>query len=84
MYNKFYGFSEKPFELTPNPRFLFLTPSHREALDSMIDGIKNRRGFISITGEVGIGKTTLIFTLLNSLNDKAKTTSGSLSSSVSS
>jgi general secretion pathway protein A len=72
MYNNFYGFSEKPFEVTPDPRFLFLTPSHREALDSMIDGIKNRRGFISITGEVGTGKTTLIFTLFNSLDEKAK------------
>jgi len=72
MYNKFYSFSEEPFEVTPNPRFLFLTPSHREALDSMINGIKNRRGFISITGEVGTGKTTLIFTLLSSLDEKTK------------
>lgn len=73
MYNKFYGFSEKPFELTPDPRFLYLTPSHREALDSMIDGIRNRKGFISITGEVGTGKTTLIHSLLNSLDEKVKT-----------
>jgi len=73
MYNKFYGFSEKPFEVTLNPRFLFLTPSHREALVSMIDGIKNRRGFISITGEAGTGKTDLIFALLKSLNEKVKT-----------
>ena len=73
MYNKFYGFSEKPFEVTPDPRFLYLTPSHREALNSMIDGIKNRRGFISITGEVGTGKTTLIHSLLNRLDEKVKT-----------
>jgi general secretion pathway protein A len=73
MYNEFYGFSEKPFEVTPDPRFLYLTPSHREALDSMIDGIKNRRGFISITGEAGTGKTTLIHSLLNSLGEKVKT-----------
>ncbi len=73
MYTKFYGFSEKPFELTPNPRFLYPTPSHREALDSMIDSIKNRKGLISITGEVGTGKTTLIHTLLNSLDEKVKT-----------
>ena len=73
MYNKFYGFSEKPFEVTPDPKFLYLTPSHREALNSMIDGIKNRRGFISITGEVGTGKTTLIHSLLNRLDEKVKT-----------
>lgn len=73
MYNKFYGFSEKPFELTPDPRFLYLTPSHREALDSMLHGIKNRKGFISITGEVGTGKTTLVHSLLKSLDEKVKT-----------
>ena len=73
MYKEFYGFSEKPFELTPDPSFLYLTPSHRKALDSMIDGIKNRKGFISITGEVGTGKTTLIYSLLNSLDEKVKT-----------
>jgi len=73
MYNEFYGFSEKPFELTPNPRFLFLSPSHREALTSMIDGIRERRGFISITGEVGTGKTTLVHSLLNSLDEKVRT-----------
>ena len=68
MYNKFYGFSEKPFEVTPDPRFLYLTSSHRRALDCMIDGIKNRRGFISVTGEPGTGKTTLVYSLLSSLN----------------
>jgi general secretion pathway protein A len=73
MYNQFYGLSEKPFELTPNPRFLFLTPSHREALDSINDGIKEQRGLISITGEVGTGKTTLVHSLLNRLDEKVKT-----------
>ncbi len=72
MYDEFYGFSEKPFEGTPDPRFLYLTRSHREALDSMIDGINNRSGFISITGEAGTGKTTLIYSLLNSLDEKVK------------
>ena len=67
MYNEFYGFSENPFELTPNPKFLYLTPSHKEALASLIDGIKNRRRFISFTGEGGIGKTILVYSLLNSL-----------------
>ena len=73
MYNEFYGFSEKPFEVTPDPRFLYLTSSHREALDTMIKGIKNRWGFICITGEVGTGKTTLIHSLLNRLDEKVKT-----------
>ena len=73
MYNEFYGFSEKPFELTPNPRFLYLTRSHREALASMTHGIKNRKGFISITGGVGTGKTILIHSLLDRLDQKVKT-----------
>ena len=75
MYNEFYGLSEKPFELTPDSRFLFLTPSHREIIASMIDGISNRSGFISVTGEVGTGKTTLIRFLLSKLEveEKVKT-----------
>ena len=75
MYNEFYGFSEKPFELLPDPRFLFLTPSHRETIASVIDGIRARRGFISITGEVGTGKTTLSRFLLAKLeaDEKVKT-----------
>ena len=73
MYNEFYGFSEKPFEITPDPKFLYLTSSHRKALDAMMEGIESRQGFISITGEVGTGKTTLIYSLLTSLNEKVKT-----------
>jgi general secretion pathway protein A len=72
MYNEFYGLSEKPFELTPNPGFLFLTPNHRETITSMMDGIRNRRGFIDVTGEVGTGKTTLIHFLLNKLEAEEK------------
>jgi general secretion pathway protein A len=75
MYNEFYGFSEKPFELLPDPRFLFLTPSHREIMASLIDGIRARKGFISITGEVGTGKTILSRFLLAKLEveEKVKT-----------
>ncbi|MCX6225110.1 MAG: AAA family ATPase, partial [Bacteroidia bacterium] len=73
MYNEFYGFSGKPFEITPDHKFLYLTSSHRKALDAMIKGIESRQGFISITGEVGTGKTTLIHSLLTSLDDKVKT-----------
>ena len=73
MYNEFYGFSEKPFEITPDPKFLYLTSSHRKALNAMMKGIESRQEFISITGEVGTGKTTLIYYLLMSLDDKVKT-----------
>ena len=73
MYNEFYGFSEKPFEITPDPKFIYLTSSHRKALDAMMKGIESRQEFISITGEVGTGKTTLIYYLLMSLDDKVKT-----------
>jgi len=72
MYTQFYGFSEKPFNLTPDPKFLFLTPSHREALASMLYGINERKGLVLITGEVGTGKTTLIYTLLQNLSKKVK------------
>lgn len=73
MYNKFFGFSQKPFEVAPDPKFLYFTSSHREALDAMMKGIKTRQSFISITGEVGTGKTTLIHSLLMSLDAKVKT-----------
>ena len=73
MYNEFFGFSEKPFELTPDPRFIFFTPSLRKALSSVIYWIKERGGFISIVGEAGTGKTILIHSLLNSLDEKVKT-----------
>ena len=73
MYTEFYGFSEKPFELNPDSKFLYVTRCHREALASMIHGIRNRKGFISLTGEVGTGKTTLIYSLLKHLDEKVKT-----------
>ncbi|NWG03647.1 MAG: AAA family ATPase [Syntrophaceae bacterium] len=72
MYNEFYGLSEKPFELLPDPKFFFLTPSYREIIESITEGIKNRKGFISITGEVGTGKTTLIRYLLGKLETETK------------
>ena len=73
MYNQFFNFKEKPFNLTPDPRFLYLSPGHQEALASMIYGIKEKRGFISIIGEIGIGKTTLLHTLFKELGDEVKT-----------
>ena len=64
MYTQFYGLREKPFSLSPDPRYLFLADSHREALAHMLYGIEQGEGFIAITGEVGTGKTTLCRTLL--------------------
>jgi len=72
MYREFYGFSEAPFAQSPDPKFLYLTRSHFEALSSMMSGIKNRKGVIVITGEVGTGKTTLIYALLKDLSEKIK------------
>ena len=67
MYTAFYGLREKPFALSPNPRFLFLAESHREALAHLLYGIEQGEGFIAVTGEVGTGKTTLSRTLLQRL-----------------
>jgi general secretion pathway protein A len=72
MYTDFYGFTERPFDVNPDPKFLYLTESHRETLAAMLYGIKERRGFLAVTGEVGTGKTTLINALLNSLHDRVK------------
>jgi len=69
MYEKFYRFSEKPFSLTPDPRFLFLSKHHQGALDHMLYGINQREGFMVIVGDVGTGKTTLCRCLLDRLND---------------
>ena len=60
MYHHFYGLRESPFALPPDPRYLFLSPSHKEALAAMIYGVHERKGFILILGEVGTGKTTLV------------------------
>jgi general secretion pathway protein A len=68
MYCSYYGFREKPFALTPNPRFLFLSKNHREAFAHLLYGIQNNAGFIELTGEVGSGKTTVLRTLLDQLD----------------
>ncbi|MDP7571934.1 MAG: AAA family ATPase, partial [Myxococcota bacterium] len=67
MYTAFYGLKEKPFSLSPDPRYLFLASSHREALAHLLYGIEQGEGFIAVTGEVGTGKTTLCRTLLERL-----------------
>jgi general secretion pathway protein A len=67
VYLRFYGLREKPFNPTPDPRFLYLSSAHREALAQLEYGVKERRGFIVLIGEVGTGKTTLLRTLLDRL-----------------
>ena len=73
MYNKFYGFKEQPFNLTPNSRFFFPSVKHTDVLDSMTYAIQQRKGFIVITGEIGSGKTTVCRTLLNRLDGRTQT-----------
>src|SRR3989442_1544141 len=70
MYLTFYGLKEKPFNATPDPKFLCLTPGHREALAQLVYSVQENRGFLVLTGEVGTGKTTLLQTLLQRLNGK--------------
>ncbi len=60
MYEDYYGFRELPFNVTPDPRFLFRSSSHRDALAYIAYGVFQRKGFIVITGEVGVGKTTVV------------------------
>ena len=69
MYLDFYGFQEKPFTLTPNPRFVYLSRNHREVLAHLLYGIEDGCGFIAITGEVGTGKTTVLRALLEDLDN---------------
>jgi len=71
MYTSFFGLNEKPFSITPNPRYLYMSERHTEALAHLIYGIKDSGGFIQLTGEVGTGKTTLIRGLLQRLPDNA-------------
>ncbi|MGO9989808.1 MAG: AAA family ATPase [Steroidobacteraceae bacterium] len=65
MYTSFFGLSEKPFAITPDPRYLYLSERHAEALAHLLYGINEAGGFIQLTGEVGTGKTTIVRTLLS-------------------
>ena len=69
MYTRYFGLDEKPFTLTPNPRFIFLSKQHREAFAHLLYGINSHYGFIELIGEVGTGKTTVLRTLLGQLQD---------------
>ncbi len=68
MYLNFYGFKKEPFQITPDPEFLFLSPSHKEAMASIIYGIEGKKGFVAITGSVGVGKTTILRSYLDKVN----------------
>jgi len=70
MYKEFYGLKELPFNITPDPDFLFFSPSHQEAIQHLRYGIAEKKGFIVLTGEVGCGKTTLCRYLLNEIEGK--------------
>ncbi len=73
MYFDFFGFKEAPFNITPDPRFLFFSQHHREAFDHVVYGIEHRKGFIELTGEVGAGKTTICRAVLARLSSTIKT-----------
>ena len=73
MYNDFYGFRESPFNITPDPRFLFFSDRHREAFNHILFGIRERKGFIQLTGEIGAGKTTVCRAILRELGAGYKT-----------
>jgi len=70
MYTRYFGFNEKPFTLTPNPRFIYLSKNHKEAFAHLLYGINNHYGFIELIGEVGTGKTTVLRTLLAQLQEE--------------
>jgi general secretion pathway protein A len=71
MYTQFFGLREKPFSITPDPRYLYLSQRHADALAHLIFGVSHSGGFIQLTGEVGTGKTTLVRTLFEQLPDEA-------------
>jgi general secretion pathway protein A len=73
LYQMYFGLSQPPFNITPDPSFLYRSVSHREGLAQLSYGIRARKGFVVLTGEVGTGKTTLIHALLNDLNGSAHT-----------
>ncbi len=72
MYYSYFGFSENPFNLTPDPRYLYLSGYHKDALDHLVYGIEERKGFIAVTGGIGTGKTTLCRALLRQLDENTK------------
>src|SRR2546427_9974603 len=73
MYEHFFGLADAPFRLTPDPRYLFLSPKHAEALAHLKLGLRESSGFVCITGDVGTGKTTLLRAFLAGLGPETAT-----------
>jgi len=73
VYNSFYKFAEAPFNITPDPRYLYLSAQHQEALNHLLYGVQQRKGFLQLTGEVGSGKTTVCRALFDALGDRYST-----------
>src|ERR1700745_1175361 len=73
MYERFFGLADAPFRLTPDPRYLFLSPKHAEALAHLKLGLRESSGFVCITGDVGAGKTTLLRSFLAGLGPELAT-----------
>jgi general secretion pathway protein A len=73
MFLEFYNLRQQPFGVTPDPAYLYRTRTHREALSSLLSGIKDGRGFFALIAEPGMGKTTLLYQLLDELHDCART-----------
>ncbi|HIC91993.1 MAG TPA: DUF2075 domain-containing protein [Syntrophaceae bacterium] len=72
MYTRYFGLREKPFDLSPDPKFLYLSESHKEAFAYLKYGVKERKSFVVITGEVGTGKTTLLNALLEEMDPEVR------------
>lgn len=70
IYNAYFGFAENPFDISPNPEFLYRSPQHEEALANLVYGVRSRKGFIVLTGEVGTGKTTMLECLRDYLDSQ--------------
>jgi general secretion pathway protein A len=83
MYKSFFGLIEKPFDLTPDPRYFYLSESHREALAALLYGVEEKVGLITLTGPVGIGKTMILASFLDQIQGRAEAASfsGAISSS---
>jgi general secretion pathway protein A len=73
VYLEYYALKHAPFDITPNPRYLFHSTKHREAFNHLLYGIRERKGFVQLTGEVGAGKTTLCRALLEQLDSRYST-----------
>ena len=74
MYSRFYGFTTEPFQNTPDLDFLFLSPNHKEALACIEYGIRQRKGFIAVTGEAGVGKTIILRSYLTKVDAQKQKT----------